>query len=241
MMTRLYMLIAFLLMTSLGFAQVTVTFQVDMSEVGADAAGIFVTGNWMDDAGLGGEWQEPGSNPEAELTDEDGDGVFTLTVTLPAGSYQYKYANGTGWPNAEAGGGADNYQADLSGCNGTDNGFGGYNRNIEIPTGVDEFSLPAFLFNSCGLSTSVSEPISTIRGIEVAPNPIVGRAQITLDNPTSADHDLVITDMAGRIVKEVSNVQNFVIIDADELSSGLFLATFRNDRGETITTKLLVY
>ena len=239
-MKKVYTFFALLFMAGLTYAQVEVTFRVDMSVVGASDNGVFVTGNWMDDAGLGGEWQEPGSNQSARLTDDDEDGVYTLTVTLPAGTYQFKYANGAGWPNAEAGGGGDNYQADLSGCGGTDNGFGGYNRNMTVPAD-DSYELPAYEFNSCNLSTSISEPISTIKGIRIAPNPVIATSQIVLDNPTFTPHNLLISDMTGKVVKMIPNVLNVVEISRGDLAPGLYFATFRNDKGETITSKLLVH
>jgi len=214
---------------------------VDMSVQGASSDGVFATGNWMDDAGLGGEWQTPGDNAEAQMTDDNGDDIYTLTVMLPAGDYQYKYANGTGFANAEAGGDQDNFQADLSACGGTDNGFGGYNRNFTVPEGASEFVLDAFFFNSCELSTtSVSAPTSTIQGITIAPNPVAGRALITIDNPSFSNHELVIYDMTGRAVKRFYDVQTRVEINRSDLNSGMYLAAFRNEKGEIITAKFVV-
>jgi|GEM_PF-1384663 len=219
----------------------SVTFQVNMNQEGASDDGVFVTGNWMDDAGLGGEWQEPGSNTDAQMSDDDGDGIYTLTVAITPGDYQYKYANGTGFANAEAGGGGDNYQADLSACGGVDNGFGGYNRTMTVPAGAAEYTLPAFFFNSCELTiTSISTPISTIRDITIAPNPMSSRALIIIDNPSFSDHQLIIYDMMGRAVKQYRNVQTNVELNRSELNAGIYQAVFRNDKGEVMTTKFMV-
>ncbi|MDG5767251.1 T9SS type A sorting domain-containing protein [Balneolales bacterium ANBcel1] len=65
-----------------------VTFNVDMSEAedfDPEAHDVFVTGSMA-------EWAEPGSNPDFMMAPHaDNPDIYTLTVTLPAGEYMYKY------------------------------------------------------------------------------------------------------------------------------------------------------
>lgn len=83
---------------SLGaLAQVNVTFQVDMSQQTVSADGVHCAGSWQAAAGFPGDW-DPAT---AELLDGDGDGVYELTVQLPAGSYEYKFINGNAWGSDE--------------------------------------------------------------------------------------------------------------------------------------------
>jgi len=241
MMKKHFTLITSLLLFSWSaIAQVSVTFQVDMTQEEISEDGVFVTGNWMDDAGLGGEWEEPGSNEDARMTDGNGNGIYTLTVMLPAGEYQYKYANGSGFVNAEAGGDSDNYQADLSDCGGVDNGFGGYNRTMTVPEGASELTLQLFVFNACELTSSTSAPISTIRGISIAPNPMSSYALITIDNPSFTKHDVTIYDMMGRAVRQFRQVQTNVEIQRSDLVAGMYHAVFSNEKGEVMTAKFIV-
>jgi hypothetical protein len=74
-------------------AQVSVTFQVDMSdEAGVSANGVHVAGSWQSEANGADDWQ-PGANAMMDM----GDGIWALTVDLPAGDYQYKFINGNNW------------------------------------------------------------------------------------------------------------------------------------------------
>ncbi len=86
---------------------VTLTFNVDMSapiEAGEFTVGtdkVYVSGNFG-----GYDWPEPGSEAALELTDSDGDKVYTLEVTnVEAGNYEYKYFKNAGWSGGEWDGG----------------------------------------------------------------------------------------------------------------------------------------
>lgn len=240
-MRKIYSLLVLALFTNALLAQVEVTFSVDMNEQTVASAGVFVTGSWMDDAGLGSEWQEPGSNASAQLTDPDGDGVYTLTVTMAAGEYQYKYSNGGNWPNAEAGGGGDNYQADLSGCDGTDNGFGGYNRNMTVPAG-DSFAPTTYLFNSCTESTLAStNNLSSVTGITLQPNPASTQVEIMLTGSLNSDHTLTIFSFTGQMIERINlGQENQFTVNVADFPAGMYLLSFQNDRGETGSKKLMI-
>lgn len=75
-------------------AQESVTFRVDMNQAGSISPnGVHVAGNWQSEANGGDDWQ-PGANA---MDDSDGDGIYELTVTVPAGNYEFKYINGNDW------------------------------------------------------------------------------------------------------------------------------------------------
>ena len=63
--------------------------------VQSEARIVGVPGSYQAAAGCAGDW-----DPACDVTfmsDQDGDGVYTLTVTLPAGEYEYKVAMNGGW------------------------------------------------------------------------------------------------------------------------------------------------
>jgi len=70
---------------------VEVTWHVDMSEETVDPSGVFYAGqltNWGDET----------------MTDDDGDGVYSITYTVEPGNYEYKFKNGVdGWEGFEEG------------------------------------------------------------------------------------------------------------------------------------------
>lgn len=77
---------------------VDITFQVNMTNETVSADGVHVAGDFQNAAGFGADW-DPTST---ELTDADGDGIYTLTVNVPAGTYQYKFINGNAWGSDES-------------------------------------------------------------------------------------------------------------------------------------------
>jgi len=59
---------------------------------------VYLAGNF---GGIYGSWKEPGSNLANELTDTDNDSVYSLTMNLVEGSYQFKFFKGATWAGGE--------------------------------------------------------------------------------------------------------------------------------------------
>ncbi len=78
-----------------------VTFNVDMNQAITDALfdastdTVFVTGSFLG-------WAAPGDDVANQmLTDDDADGIYTLTREDVPGNYAYKYFKNSGWDNGE--------------------------------------------------------------------------------------------------------------------------------------------
>lgn len=98
-MKKIYLIAFAVLFSASLMAQVNVTFQVDMNNETVSPNGVHVAGNWQVRAGYATDW-DPSS---AELTDDDLDGIYTLTVTLDTiGQFEYKFVNDNDWPGAES-------------------------------------------------------------------------------------------------------------------------------------------
>ncbi|MCB9235688.1 MAG: T9SS type A sorting domain-containing protein [Bacteroidia bacterium] len=98
-MRKIYLFTAlFLALGSWVSAQTfSVTLQVDMQNVGTVADTVSVAGNFQAAAGFASDWT-PGITI---LTDANMDLIYEGTFQLPAGSYEYKFVNGTAWGQDE--------------------------------------------------------------------------------------------------------------------------------------------
>lgn len=77
---------------------IQVTFNVNMTPAGLAGEQVWISGNF---GGDWGSWNEPGTNPNCELTDPDGDGYYSITMLLEPGDYQFKFFKGNGWDGSE--------------------------------------------------------------------------------------------------------------------------------------------
>ena len=114
---------------------VNLTFQVDMNQYAEGYAygGVFVNGSYNSWCG--------GCNP---MSDDDGDGIWTLTVSLLPGTYEYKFTL-DGW----------NYQEEFAGgesCTSTIDGF--TNRTVTLEA---ETTLPAVCWESCDVCPAIED------------------------------------------------------------------------------------
>lgn len=78
---------------------VDVSLNVDIHGCGlAAGTAVYLAGDF---GGVYGTWNEPGTNPANELTDPDGDSIYTLDMRLLEGAYQFKFFGGAGWDGGE--------------------------------------------------------------------------------------------------------------------------------------------
>lgn len=91
--------ILILLMSFLANAQTyNVTFQVNMINEASIAPSICVAGNFQAAAGYVADWV-PGVTL---LTDSNQDSIYSITLQIPPGSYEFKYLNGIAWGTDES-------------------------------------------------------------------------------------------------------------------------------------------
>ena len=109
---------------------VEVTFQVDMSNEVVSSKGVHIAGNFQSAAGLGNDWN-PGST---QLSDADGDDIYSITVQIPANTYEYKFINGDAWGSDENPPG----QCSVGSTN-----------NRQVTIGDNDIVLPPVPFNGC--------------------------------------------------------------------------------------------
>ena len=114
---------------------VNLTFQVDMNQYaeGYVYGGVFVNGSFNNWCG--------GCNP---MNDDDADGIWTLTVSLLPGTYEYKFTL-DGW----------NYQEEFAGGESCTTTIDGYtNRSVTLEA---ETTLPAVCWESCDVCPAIED------------------------------------------------------------------------------------
>ncbi|NME70049.1 T9SS type A sorting domain-containing protein [Flammeovirga aprica] len=112
------------------FETVEVTFKVNLANQRPPEEGVFIAGSW-----LSNNWTPENFD---ELTDEDNDGIWEVTITLNANfSYEYQFTMGRNWDNTE--------NMEESGCEvaGT--------KNRGVTTGSEDLILEVVCFNECSI------------------------------------------------------------------------------------------
>jgi hypothetical protein len=117
-----------------------VTFKVDMSQETVSAAGVFIAGDFQQEAGFAQDW-----NPATtQLRDDDADGIYEVTLSIPAGYWEFKYINGNTWAGAENASGTCTKGA-------TNNRF--------LTVGSNAIALEKVVFNKCPNDPNSDKPI----------------------------------------------------------------------------------
>lgn len=181
----------------------SVTFNVDMN--GKIMSGGFnPSSDFVDVAGTFNSW-----NGSAQMTDSDGDGVYTLTISeIPVFTeMEYKYRINADWNNSEFPGGGDNREFMVRYFNNTDD-----------------------LYNDEGYVLG-SNPVESISSLGLFPNPNNGSFTVLVNNEDYSDLKIQILNIQGKIVydKSIPSVLRYEKkIDLSGYSKGLYFLKLNN-------------
>ncbi|HET6558963.1 MAG TPA: T9SS type A sorting domain-containing protein [Prolixibacteraceae bacterium] len=180
-------------------------FNVDMNTSGMTTGSkVWISGTL---GGVHGTWAQPGTVPENEMLDTDGDGIYTITLNLPDGLYEYKFFWGDNWNNGDP--------------------VAGGNRKYTI-TGDAVLS---HVWNVAGVTTAVKD--LSEQAFKVFPNPVSNMLTIQSANMKR----VVVSDLLGRAVKNVKlQALNSTKIDLGDLQSGMYIISVETSNG-TFTSK----
>ena len=193
---------------------IEVTFNVNMAwEVAnnaIDSNGVHVAGSFQG-------W----SPSTTEMTDPDGDGIYSVTVEMPLNQdLFYKFINGNDWAMAEASG-------DLAAC-GVSDGFGGYNRSTSV--GNADTSLAAVCFTKCyDCAVSIDEALGNI---SLFPNPTTGA--FTMERSELAGNiEVTVIGLQGQLLlaTEWAAGQSELNIDLSDLAAGVYMVRLTAEEG----------
>ena len=193
---------------------IEVTFNVNMAwEVAnnaIDSNGVHVAGSFQG-------W----SPSTTEMTDPDGDGIYSVTVEMPLNQdLFYKFINGNDWAMAEASG-------DLAAC-GVSDGFGGYNRASSVGN-ADTIFDPVCFTKCYDCAVSIDEALGTI---SLYPNPTTGA--FTLERTELAgDIEVTVIGLQGQLLRatEWTAGQSELNIDLSDLAAGVYMVRLTAEEG----------
>ncbi|MDD3743325.1 MAG: T9SS type A sorting domain-containing protein [Lentimicrobiaceae bacterium] len=188
------------------------TINVDMSEAGT-VDRVFLSGAL---GGIYGTWAEPGSNPNNEMFDSDGDKIYSITIKHEYAPVEFKFFKGTGW------GGGDPVQSP-----GLDQG----NRKYD-------FTEPASITYKWGVAGLLLVPENMLATqVKMYPNPVSNELII---NSSNIVKEVTITSMLGKMIYTGQlNKNGDTVINTGELSSGLYFVTFYGNDGSRAVQKLV--
>jgi hypothetical protein len=89
--------------------------------------------------------------------------------------------------------------------------------------------------------TAASQDLRNEMSVKTAPNPFKDVTYITFDNASGKNFTLSISDVTGRVVRTINNITtDFVEIKRENLSTGVYYAVLRDASGKFLTEKLVV-
>lgn len=208
-----------LALSTMAFSQVTVTYQVDITNYLAGGAtlnanGIRVGGNFTDNlgtvtAGAVDNWNPSGAN--SAMTDL-GNNVWSIAITYPASSVgatqYYKFVNGD-WGTNE---GTDAANTIATGGCGVDDGSGNINRTLVIPATNTTVS---YCWDACTACNASVEDLGLV-SVVAFPNPANDVVNFSVD---AAEYTITLSDLSGKTVATTSTDK----MDISGLSSGAYI------------------
>ena len=243
-MKKMFTLLSALFIGAVATAQVTVTFQVDVtnylaSGVALDPTGIRVGGNFSTNGGQanGGPMADWSPTTATSAMTDMGNNVWQIVVDFPATAVDqtllYKFINGN-WGMNE---GTDPANTIVAGGCGVDDGSGNINRTMVIPGAATTVT---YCWDACAASCSANLNDNAISNLVVAPNPANDLVTFNFNANTSTA-EILIFDLSGKVVATKSVVtgsENAVEISTSNLMAGSYLYQVKA-AGNVVTGKLM--
>jgi Secretion system C-terminal sorting domain len=105
-------------------------------------------------------------------------------------------------------------------------------------SGCEDFAVTLAGLATC---TAASQDLRNEMSVKTSPNPFKDVTYITFDNASGKNFSLSISDITGRVVRNINNITtDFVEIKRENLTTGVYFAVLRDASGKFLTEKLIV-
>jgi Secretion system C-terminal sorting domain/PA domain len=204
-----------------------VNFVVDMSnEKTISADGISIAGNFQKAAGGAADW-----DPGKIFLTTAGKKIYTTSVVLPAGTYEYKYLNGKAWGTDESVKGA---------CAVT-----GGNRTIKINVNAPEFSMDTTCFRycvSCKIASSTNDAAFD-KALSLYPNPAQNEVNLNYNFTQSLNMNVRVTNALGQVMYSVAMPSvdaGTTVLDIHNFPDGVYMIQVTDDKNRQSVKRLMI-
>ncbi len=203
-----------------------VTFSVDMSnEKTISADGISIAGSFQKAIGGAGDWA-----PGLIFLKDNGKKVYSTTLVMPAGSYEYKFLNGKAWGTDET----------VKGACAAANG----NRKITVAVGTDaKIDTSCFRYCvSCKVSISTNDAAFDA-ALNVFPNPAQNEVTLNYNFSEATNINVSVLNTLGQVMysEKISGADaGAAVLDVKNFTDGVYMIQVTDDKNRQSVKRLVI-
>jgi len=189
-----------------------VTFNVDMSQYGlAEGDTVHVNGEFTGWCG----------SCENEMSDADGNGIYTITMDINPGTYFWKFS-------INAWGDQETFSEAIDGCTVDNNG--NFDRQIVVG---NEAQTASWVWNTCNALSTIDIPVLDMR---IYPNP-TNESYVTIQTPINGVKYVEVFDITGK--RLINTSLNADTLNVSSISTGMYFVKVTVE-GQSKTSKLII-
>ena len=181
---------------------------------------------------ISGESIDGWAGAQVELTDADGDNVYTVTLELPQGNHEYKYMIGS-WDTSE--------QLDAEADSACTITTGGFTNRLLVISSEDAIDLATVCYESCDACAPVNS-LNEVEGLSfrVFPSVTDGIVTVAFPAPLAEAANIEVRDMSGRLVQNTNLGEGMTQLQMDLNSETDGFYVIRITSGLQVATEVVV-